>query len=346
MVELLDMRFWAICIAALLIGFTSGAALAVPFFAPSTTVYILEPDLSTLPTKSCTDSTGSDCVTEIEPKSSSTIPLPAPTVQTEFNTAVSFLITESKLFSDGLTVTLTTINDSRCKADMQCIWAGELSPQLTLTGGDFGTEVVSIALETSQSETMTEGSYTLTLGTTTIDTAVIMVKKVSETSATKSTLIKRIDTPKPVTTAVISQPTTTLTEDIASLITAATKKFRTEKSLKPFMTDTALEVSAKKYSTTLRTGSYLAHVDKSGCDLTCRFTESNYSAQAWGENLARMEFEELPTAEYVAHFFMEEWKKSSGHRKNLLSPTFTNQGIGVSVDSDSIYVAVHFALPN
>jgi uncharacterized protein YkwD len=357
MVELRYMRFWAICTAAIMIGFVSGASLAVPFFAPETIVYFSSPTPTSISTDTCTDGNSADCVptteassSTAEPSSSSTPSLPLPTTQTEFNSAVSFLINEQKLFPDGLIVLLTAIADSRCKADVQCIWAGELSPQLTLTGGDFGTSSISISLGTSRSQALTSGSYTFTIGTTTTDTATVkVVKKQPATTAkssTKATTVVTPATPKPVTTAIKTQPATTFAEDVASLITIATKKFRIEQSLSPFTVDTALAASAKKYSSILRTGNYLAHIDKSGCDLTCRFDESNYQAQSWGENLAMMEFEEQPTAQYVANFFMTEWKKSAGHRKNLLSPTFTHQGIGVSLDADSIYVTVHFALPN
>ena len=58
-----------------------------------------------------------------------------------------------------------------------------------------------------------------------------------------------------------------------------------------------------------------------------------------------MKYEEQPTAAYVADFFMSQWIKSAGHRENLLSATFTKQGIGISVDATSVYVVVHFALP-
>jgi hypothetical protein len=37
-------------------------------------------------------------------------------------------VKDAVVFSDGLSLTLKEINDSRCPQGVQCIWAGELSP--------------------------------------------------------------------------------------------------------------------------------------------------------------------------------------------------------------------------
>ena len=57
---------------------------------------------------------------------------------------------------DRLMITLRTINDSRCKPDVQCIWAGELAGHFYLTGG---------ALE--------KNAYEMVLGTTTNPNAIV-----------------------------------------------------------------------------------------------------------------------------------------------------------------------------
>ncbi len=82
----------------------------------------------------------------------------------------------------------------------------------------------------------------------------------------------------------------------------------------------------------------------SGCDMTCRFTRDGYTdATAWGENLAVLHFSGKPTAAYVASYFMQAWKKSAGHRENLLNPSYTHTGIGVATDDHSTYVTVQFS---
>ncbi len=146
-------------------------------------------------------------------------------------------------------------------------------------------------------------------------------------------------TPTPVVDSV------TFTDNLITLIEQRTNAFRKKQGLEVLTSEPALERNARKYSQTMLTGNFLAHTDKSGCDLTCRFTADTYQAQAWGENLARLEFSDMQTAEAVADYFMTEWQKSAGHRKNLLSPVFTHQGIGVARTDHAIYVTVHFAQP-
>ena len=133
--------------------------------------------------------------------------------------------------------------------------------------------------------------------------------------------------------------------EITKIITEETNAFRQKHDLLPLRYDSRLEKNATGYSKMQQEGKFLSHTSSDGCGLTCRFTKDGYEATAWGENLATMSFTKKPSAEEVASFFMSEWKKSAGHRDNLLSASFTHQGIGVSVSSTSVYATVHFAKP-
>lgn len=152
-------------------------------------------------------------------------------------------------------------------------------------------------------------------------------------------------TPLPLPTLTLDKAESTYATEIQNLIIEATKNLRKQESLPIYATDATLTASAKKYSSRLLAGDYLSHLDENGCDLTCRFDESGYKASSWGENLAMMEYTEQPNPSYVANFFMTQWLKSTGHRKNILSHTFTYQGVGVSVKNGKVYVVVHFAQP-
>ena len=55
----------------------------------------------------------------------------------EFGEAEMYVAGETRTYEDGLRVTLDRVDDSRCKPDVQCIWAGELAPVLTLRGGSL-----------------------------------------------------------------------------------------------------------------------------------------------------------------------------------------------------------------
>lgn len=361
------MRNAIICSAALLLGFVSGSFVAKPFFNPqaiATPIPITQTPIIT----TCGVEGKPDCVPSMPPvptpaTTTASIPTPAPTTKLNYGSAVTYTAGETVTYTDGLLVTLSAINDSRCRPDVQCLWAGELSPQLSFTGGDLNETLTQVSLGTSRTEPQIIGTYTISLETATENTATIVVSKgipvkpVTKTPTLTQAVAGAEVIKKPVATTVsvpasipAQQPITVVTDstfgtEIALLITAATKKLRQSESLTSYRADSNLAASAKKYSSRLLAGNYLAHIDKNGCDLTCRFDESGYAASSWGENLAMMEYDERPSAEYVANFFMTQWQKSAGHRKNLLSPTFTHQGIGVTVDQGKVYVVVHFALP-
>ena len=66
------------------------------------------------------------------------------------------------VLSDGLKVSLKDINDSRCKPDVECIWAGELSATLYAYDGKFDSRQ-EIHLGTVKNKTITIGGYVFTL---------------------------------------------------------------------------------------------------------------------------------------------------------------------------------------
>lgn len=91
---------------------------------------------------------------------------------------VVFKVGEMAKFLDGLEVTLTAINDSRCKPDVQCIWQGELAPELTVSGGNFFKSSRTIRLGTVNNQTITESGYVFALQSATETTATITVNLV------------------------------------------------------------------------------------------------------------------------------------------------------------------------
>lgn len=340
------MRTNLIYVTAVLIGCISGFLVAKLFFTPS-----IVTQTPTLPDLVQPHSTYGSSTLLVPPQAPTSL-LAANSQATipSFDSPVIFSIGEIKQFPDGLKVTFTSMNDSRCQPEVECMWASALTPTLTLTGGSFGKSDVVAALGSDRSPTLIQGAYTVSLTEAALSTISLTVKKINVPTAVS----KRIQPAKQVAeTSVQRKPAPTapvettlnFANEVTRLITQATAKFRSEQSLPSLKADSTLAASAEKYSAKLLAGGYLAHVDKNGCDLTCRFDESGYSASSWGENLAMMEYDERPSAAYVANFFMSEWKKSSGHRKNLLSDTFSHQGIGVSVAEGKVYVVVHFALP-
>ncbi len=87
----------------------------------------------------CRDGNGHTFIEEIKDS-----PSEIPTTETaEFNKTISLKLQDKVTFSNGLSVMLTEINDSRCKPGVQCIWAGELSATFALSdGSDIQKEII------------------------------------------------------------------------------------------------------------------------------------------------------------------------------------------------------------
>ncbi len=94
-----------------------------------------------------------------------------------FGSPVTLTMNEQVQFTDGLSVTLLEINDSRCKPRMVCIWAGELSLLFRITGGTAGKSQKEIRLGTATMKSATENGYTFTLQDATETSAIIVVTK-------------------------------------------------------------------------------------------------------------------------------------------------------------------------
>lgn len=67
------------------------------------------------------------------------------------------------VFTDGLTLKLKEINDSRCKPGVQCIWQGEISGTFTVSGGKIsGTKEFFLGTERNKSVVLNDYTFTLT----------------------------------------------------------------------------------------------------------------------------------------------------------------------------------------
>ena len=119
------------------------------------------------------------------------VPTPKPSSSGKFDTPLTFSTKQSLTFVDGLKITLVVINDSRCPAGAQCIWAGELAPEFNVTGGSFGMKVETVSLGTVRNASTTIGAYTFTLVNATEGTATISVSK-KTVSLSKGTVTGKV----------------------------------------------------------------------------------------------------------------------------------------------------------
>jgi uncharacterized protein YkwD len=129
--------------------------------------------------------------------------------------------------------------------------------------------------------------------------------------------------------------------------------------------DPALAGLALNYSRDMAARNFFDHVNPAGLDSTARATAAGYSCRkeygsyyTYGiaENLFQTRRYSSVTyysnGRYVYDWISPEeiavtvvggWMNSSGHRKNLLTPTFDREGIGVAIASDDrVYVTEDF----
>lgn len=93
----------------------------------------------------------------------------------EFGKAITLKLNDKITFSDGLVVIVTEINDSRCPKDVQCIWAGEISAVLELSGGNI-SQPGEIRLGTVMNKSANPEGYTIILQNANEKSVTIVVK--------------------------------------------------------------------------------------------------------------------------------------------------------------------------
>ena len=86
-------------------------------------------------------------------------------------------IGEPVVYDDGLNITLKTVNDSRCPVNVQCVWAGELAPELTLPGGEFADQAQTISLGTTTAKERALNGYVVALVEASANSATVIVSK-------------------------------------------------------------------------------------------------------------------------------------------------------------------------
>jgi Immunoglobulin-like domain of bacterial spore germination len=119
------------------------------------------------------------------------LPTTVPTRSADFGNPETYALHETRTYNDGLTVTLERIDDSRCAPNVQCVWAGELAPVLTLRGGALpGARTVSLG--TSRTERAQVEEYAVRLDSATTATATITITRGTGGGATAEL---RVDSP-------------------------------------------------------------------------------------------------------------------------------------------------------
>lgn len=89
-----------------------------------------------------------------------------------FDTPLTLRVGDKTILPHGLSLELKEINDSRCKPNVQCIWAGELSFLFSVSSGG-SSEELRLGTATKKSVTLMGHTFTLQSGTTEVATVVV-----------------------------------------------------------------------------------------------------------------------------------------------------------------------------
>jgi uncharacterized protein YkwD len=127
--------------------------------------------------------------------------------------------------------------------------------------------------------------------------------------------------------------------EVAKAIVEGTNVFRKEKNLQLLASDESLSATARDFAKFIAdTGKYGHQAD--GLQPYQRAERHGYEYCVVLENLAYKYNSEGVTREELISFFVESWKDSPNHRKNMLDPDVTQTGVGIMNRGKGYYCAV------
>ncbi|GMF37065.1 unnamed protein product [Phytophthora fragariaefolia] len=114
-----------------------------------------------------------------------------------------------------------------------------------------------------------------------------------------------------------------------SLLLAAVNKEREARGLSCLCMSSKLQSSAQKHSNDMAAKNYMSHTGSDGSSMSQRITASGFQWTAIAENVA--------AGQKDVDAVMKSWMNSAGHRKNILSKSYTMFGCGYAYSPKSSY---------
>lgn len=114
---------------------------------------------------------------------------------------------------------------------------------------------------------------------------------------------------------------------------------RVENGLKPLVYDEKIATIARNHSQDMAVNNYFDHTSPDGKTLQNRFMDSKYFCFAsYGENI-QQNYISTPN---LLDSIIQTWMTSSGHKANILSKFYLQEGLGVYVNSDNVFITEDF----
>lgn len=150
--------------------------------------------------------------------------------------------------------------------------------------------------------------------------------------------------------------------DVAQHLHVLVNAERARQGLQTLAYEPALEAIAQRHSNEMAANRYLEHVNKAGEDAIARGNRAGYRCKkdygvvgnthlesvGIGENLALTPLGNVVgcgsvyAAEDIARCTLEGWLNSTEHRKNILTQTYTQEGIGIARVEKDFYITQNF----
>jgi uncharacterized protein YkwD len=122
---------------------------------------------------------------------------------------------------------------------------------------------------------------------------------------------------------------------------AAVNDERAKHDAPPLVERAELSDLARAHSRDMARRRYFSHRSPDGDDVSDRVRAGGIAYRKVGENIQQSRGYEDPVATAI-----DSWLRSSGHRKILLDPEYTETGLGVALDEEGQYIFTQvFLLP-
>ena len=141
------------------------------------------------------------------------------------------------------------------------------------------------------------------------------------------------DTLLPPTATVATACNPTGNADFESTLLGLINQERTNQGLARYSLQAPLQAAARLHSTDMACNDFLSHTGSDGSTVRDRIERQGYSWSWAGENI----FATGDTSSNAPQRAFTWWMNSAPHRANLLSPNYTDVGLGYAYSADSSY---------
>lgn len=127
---------------------------------------------------------------------------------------------------------------------------------------------------------------------------------------------------------------------VEQLIFNKVNEERSKNAVASLSYSSTMEKYARIKSKDMGDKNYFDHADLNGNYITSKMKSDGVKYSAWAENIAYISG--VTDANALADKFMTNWMNSSGHRKNILSNSYTSIGVGVYKVGNKVYATQEF----